>query len=263
MACQASRRAAHLAAESWSARPLRVSAALTLAASVLASCSAPRGAWDGSVGRWGTLREALRDGHSEARVEVASAVRSPYAIGLGAAAGLDGEITVLDGVVHVSRGTAEGALASSRGDGSGLEATLLALARVERWRYEPLAASGDRSALEADVQRAIERAGFERLPCVPFVVRGDLAGLRGHVLRGACPKSSTPPPAGSRPPLELRLDRARGTLVGFWTTLPAGELTHHGERTHVHVLLEDGTTAHVDEIGTGPTAVLALPDLSR
>lgn len=238
-------------------------ASLTVAASLLGGCSAPRGAWDGSVGRWGTVREALRDGQSRSRVELVSAVQSPYALGVGAAAGLDGEITVLDGVVRVSRGGDQDALVNLRGDGTGVEATLLALARVERWRSEPLATSSGRAALESEVQRAIERAGMARMESVPFVVRGELVALRAHVLRGVCPNSSAAPPSGSRPPLELRLERSRATLVGFWTNLPAGELTHHGERTHMHVILQDGTTAHVDEVGTGPTAVLALPDLSR
>ena len=233
------------------------------ALAALAGCSAPQGGWDLSVGRWGTVREALRDGHSEKRVVVGDVVGSPHALGVGAVAGLQGEITVLDGVVWVSRGDPSGSVQSVRGDGKGVDATLLALARVDRWRSEPLAASSGRAALEADLQRALERAGFDKLPIVPFVVRGDLTGLRGHILRGACPNSPTQPPPGSLPPLELDLPRARGTLVGFWTTLPPGELAHHGEHAHIHVLFDDGTTAHVDEVGAGASAVLALPDLSR
>ena len=232
-------------------------------AAYLASCAAPRGSWDGSVGRWGSVREALREGKSESRVEVGSVVSSKHALGVGAVAGLQGEITVLDGVVSVSRGAAGGSIASERGAGEGVQATLLALARVERWRSEPLPASADRTAFEADVQRAVERAGFGQLESVPFTVRGELTGLRGHVLRGACPHGEGVAPEGSLAPLELHLQRAHATLVGFWTRLPAGELTHHGERTHVHVLLQDGTTAHVDQVGAGSTAVLALPDLSR
>jgi hypothetical protein len=233
------------------------------ALAALAGCSAPRGGWDLTVGRWGTVREALRDGHSEARVVVGDVVGSPHALGVGAVAGLQGEITVLDGVVWVSRGEANGSVENARSDGKGVEATLLALARVDRWRSEPLAASSDRAALESDVQRALERAGLGKLPCVPFVVRGDLTGLRGHILRGACPNSPAEPPPGSLPPVELDLPRARATLVGFWTSLPPGELAHHGEHAHIHVLLEDGTTAHVDEVAAGASAVLALPDLSR
>jgi len=239
-------------------------ARLTLGAlAALAGCTAPPGGWDLTVGRWGTVREALRDGHSEARVVVGDVVGSPHALGVGAVAGLQGEITVLDGVVSVSRGERGGAVKSERGDGKGVEATLLALARVDQWRSEPLAASSGRAALEADVQRALERAGFGNLQCVPFVVRGELTGLHGHILRGACPDSPNEPPPGSLPPVELDLPRARGTLVGFWTSLPPGELVHHGEHAHIHVLLEDGTTAHVDEVGAGASAVLALPDLSR
>jgi alpha-acetolactate decarboxylase len=228
-----------------------------------AGCSAPQGGWDFSVGRWGTLREALREGRSEARVVVGDVVGSPHALGVGAVAGLQGEITVLDGVVWVSRGDASGSVVSERGDGRGVEATLLALARVDRWRSEPLASSSDRAALEADVQRALEHVGLGKLPCVPFVVRGELTGLRGHILRGACPNSPAEPPPGAQPALELDLPRARGTLVGFWTSLPPGELAHHGEHAHIHVLFENGTTAHVDGVGAGASAVLALPDLSR
>src|SRR4051812_1453629 len=61
--------------------------------------------WSGAVETWGTLREALHDGHDEARVALAEvAERGVYAI--GALAGLRGEISVEDGEVWVTLGDA-------------------------------------------------------------------------------------------------------------------------------------------------------------
>lgn len=228
----------------------------------LPGCAAPL-AWDGSVGRWGSVREALAEGQSEARVEVGAVARSPYALGLGAVAGLEGEITVLDGIVWVTRAAADGGLETERGSGAGVQATLLALARVERWRSVPLPPDPGRTGLEAAVRREVERAGLAGLETVPFEVRGELCDLEAHVVRGACPYGAAAAPPAARAPVRVRRGRAWGTLVGFLTRLPPGELTHHAERAHVHVVLDDGPTAHVEQVDVGRSAVLLLPDLSR
>jgi len=238
----------------------RLAALLTIAG--LTGCVAP-GAWDGSVGRWGSVREALREGRSEGRVEVGEVVGSPYAMGVGAVAHLDGEITVLDGEVWVTRAGSDGRLETVRGDGTGVEATLLALARVERWRSVPLPPAPGQAGLGMAVLQAVERAGLAEAETVPFQIRGEFSGLEAHVVRGACPLAPSADPEADDAPVRIRRNRASGVLVGFLTRLPAGELTHHGQRAHVHVLLDDGPSAHVDQVDVAATAVLMLPDLSR
>jgi len=232
------------------------------ALALLGACAAP-GAWDGSVGRWGSVREVMRDGDDRARVEVGAVVATRHALGVGVLAGLAGEVTVLDGDVWVTRADRAGRLVTERSDGSGVQAALLALARVERWVSVPLPPDPGRAGLEAAVVAAVERAGLSAAETVPFEIRGELAGLEAHVVRGACPLAPGVDPDGPDAPLRIRRGRARGTLVGFLTSLPPGELTHHGRRAHVHVLLEDGPTAHVDRVEVAATAVLLLPDLSR
>jgi hypothetical protein len=241
---------------------LRATRAAALATLALAACAAP-GAWDGSVGRWGSVREVMRDGDSRARVEVADVVATRQALGVGVLAGLAGEVTVLDGDVWVTRAGPDGRLETERSDGTGVEAALLALARVERWVSVPLPPDAGRAGLEAAVVAAVERAGLAGAETLPFEIRGELAGLEAHVVRGACPLAPGADPRSPDAPLRIRRARARGTLVGFLTRLPPGELTHHGRRAHVHVLLEDGPTAHVDRVEVASTAVLLLPDPSR
>jgi hypothetical protein len=72
--------------------------------------------WNEPVATWGTMREVMHDGRTEGRVRLGDAAAAPDAIGLGALAGLSGEIVILDGAVWTSRRTA---IASRRRDSRG------------------------------------------------------------------------------------------------------------------------------------------------
>lgn len=181
-----------------------------------------------SVQRWGTLREVLRDGDVRGKVRLSEI--GPGTYGVGALENLAGEVTVIDGKVYSTRADVD-------------QAAFLVLARVDAWREAPFSGSPeDLRDLEGTV---------------PFLIDGDLVGLEAHVLNGACPFASDPARRGE--PLRFSRERVRGRLVGFFTTEPPGVLTHHGSRTHVHVVLEDGTSGHVDRVTVAEGGVLRVP----
>lgn len=204
---------------------------LSLIACLLVGCAAP--SWDGTVERWGTLREVLRDGDTSGKVRLDAVEGS---VGVGAMEGLAGEITLVGGRIWIARPN-EPVSSTPRPDD---RAAFLAVADVPAWS-EPISVGPiDLDALEARIAELAQ--GRET---VPFMVEGEFVELEAHVLNGTCPFAADP--ALRSEPFRFHHERVRGRLVGFFTTLPAGTLTHHGTRLHAHALLDDGSAmGHVD-----------------
>lgn len=224
---------------------------------LLTSCAAP----SAEVRSWGTMREALRDGHSEARVDAAQ-VTNATTVGVGAAAGLAGEITIVDGrVVHtiVDGGTARD------GATDAVPATLLAVADVGSWREVAIDRAMDMATLEQWILDEAGRGGIDTEKPFAFEVRGPLRDVRLHVINGQCPvRARMMGRELTKPPFERELREVEGTLVGIFAVDAAGALTHHDSSMHVHVVLDgvDGEwTGHCETVGVGEGAVLRLPGM--
>lgn len=230
----------------------------------IASCAAteepaPAGAWRGDIERWGTLREALRNGQDQARVAVADVAREDvYA--LGALEGLRGEITVIDGEVWISAGDVQRPL-TTRGP-TQARATVLFAAEVREWRAIVVEEDVDPSELDLYIADQARVAGLDPSRPFPFVVEGELRHVSLHVLAGECPlRARMLGQELASPPYRLHCASTAGRLVGLYAADSAGILCHMGSRTHVHVLLErdGGLTGHVETVGLAAGAVLRLP----
>jgi acetolactate decarboxylase len=220
----------------------------SIVALFLSGCSTP--AWNGSVAQWGTLREVLRDGDTHGRVRL-DAIDGVGLIGIGALEDLKGEITIVDGRVWVSRPDEQNVSVTRSVPGAGDRAAFLAVAAVRTWSVHATDGPLDLSGLETRLSRLA--AGRET---IPFIVEGELESLDAHVLNGACPFAADPARRGE--PVRFHRERVRGTVAGFYTTLPAGTLTHHGSRIHAHVILPDGPlTGHIDRIVVDGTIRIA------
>jgi alpha-acetolactate decarboxylase len=209
--------------------------------------------WEGEVQQYGTVREALHQGHSQARVRVADAAHAESCVGLGALAGLAGEVTILDGATWVTRAGPNGVLQTAQTAGDE-QATLLVTAQVHEWIEMQI--ESELSLAELPAQAGFAAGEWASLP---FVVRGRLVALDAHVLNGACPESGSPP-AGSEP---VRRHEAQtfGILVGFWVREGTGVITHAGQSLHVHVIVpgERAYTAHVDRVRIAAGSTLYVP----
>jgi alpha-acetolactate decarboxylase len=225
---------------------------------LLAACAAPGTApAPAEVATWGTLREVLRAGASGPRVLLADAV-GPGAIGVGLLAGLEGEVTVVDGVVHLAS-VEDGELVEreARPEDS---ATLLAIARVRAWTAVALPRVESLAELEERIRAAALAAGLEPArDVIPVRIEGDFGALSLHVLDRSCPIAHPDGP----PPWRLVDADASGSLVGFYAERSAGRLTHHGQRLHAHAVVTepDGAHAsgHLDAVAVHAGAVLWLP----
>jgi len=234
-----------------------------LGLSLLSACQAGTvgsggGAEDAALVRsWGGLRMVLREGHSEGRVALVDVI-GPDSFALGSLAGLAGEITVVDGDVNLAevKGGDPALGLRVRGVEEGDLATILALSDVPLWTEQKLGMVEDNATLEDMVLEAAKAEGIDVSQPFPFRVEGTAAMIDVHVLNQSCPIAQPDGPApwrfaGSGEPV---------VLVGFFAENGAGVLTHHGQKTHIHVVLpERNASGHVDGIAFGAGARLMLP----
>lgn len=216
-------------------------------------------AWRGSIDHWGTLREALRDGRDEGRVAVAS-VASENVYALGALEGLEGEVTIVDGNVWISRGSPERTVTVR--EASSEQATVMAAASVGAWEELAVEEDVDPSVLDAYVARRAREVGLDTSRPFPFVVEGGLVHLQAHVIGGECPmRARMLGKTMTKPPFSMHADAVDGKLVGIYAEDAAGTLTHMGASSHVHAVLEgdETLTCHVETVGLTTGAKLFLP----
>jgi len=209
------------------------------------------------VEHWGAMREVLRDGHTEGRVDLAE-VLGPHTVAVGASAGLAAEITVVAETVHLAEvvdpDSAEGLRV--RAPAAGEQATLLVLADVHAWSEHPLSAVSDLAELETSVRAIAAANGIDVNEPFPFRVEGLARDLRLHVLNHSCPIAD---PDGPKP-WRFAGKGETAVLVGFYAKDSAGRLTHHGQKTHTHALVaERDISGHLDEVALTPGARLFLP----
>lgn len=232
-----------------------------LALPLLAACAGT--APTAGVRSWGSMREALRDGQTQARVD-AAAIASEVTMGVGAAADLDGEITILDGEVLRTR-VVDGRPTTTPTDTA--PATLLAVADVPLWTEVTIDRDLDAAALEAFVEERAAAAGIDTSAPFGFQVRGALKDLRLHVINGQCPvRARMMGDELTKPPFEREHASIDGALVGIYARDAAGQLTHHDSSMHVHAVLGgDGGrwTGHVESTGVSAGSVLRLPYAAR
>ena len=216
----------------------------------LGACAPLRPDTDIAVQSWGTMREVLRRGRSHARVELADLAKHTT-IGVGALAGLAGEVTIVDGRVLVA--TVDDSGCRVRDAQAGDAATLLVLAEVARWQELPLPDCRNYRELDAAIASALEAAGFDRRKPTPVRIRGRGERIGYHVIAGACPIAN---PSGPKP---WRFVGALESveLVGIYVEGAAGRFTHHLHKSHLHVVAA-GRMGHLDSVHLRD-AVLVVP----
>jgi acetolactate decarboxylase len=238
-------------------KPTLILALLALAAGC--ETTPPARPWKGRIDLYGTMREVMMEGKTEGRVELAPLQGDARLVGIGALEGLAGEVVLLEGVAWCTRSGALGTLETHAGAEQGVRATMLASARVSSWFTLPVPAGLSASGIEAFVAQAARDHGLGRTQTFPFLIEGGFRDMRAHVLHGRCPNMGSGPPETE--PVRRLIPSAHGRLVGFYTELAPGTLTHMGEKTHVHLLVKEGESlvAHVDELQIDAGAVLKLP----
>jgi alpha-acetolactate decarboxylase len=213
------------------------------------------------------MHEAIGQRHHQGRVELMKLVEQPHFYGVAALARLEGEATILDGKITVTRVDDKGQLETDESTPLDCSATLLIGAYVPSWTEHTIAASVDPDELDQFLADTASKAGVRTERPFVFTLEGEFSKVRLHVINGACPlharlkKIELPK---EQQPVEVELERIQGTLVGVFAKDAVGDITHPATSTHMHLVFRDGksgksVTGHVEQIGLQKGAIVRLP----
>ena len=218
---------------------------------------------------YGNFQRMMHSGDTTAQVELARLDQSAGTWGVGALAGLKGEVIQVDGKILVSFGTdPEGKVQTpSKKDA----AVLWASGKVAQWKQIQVPADMSQAEFERFVseQAAINKVDLRQ----PFVFRvtGGYSHLIWHVLTGEKSDHKVGGHGGhghagghtnKRSDMKVfRNPTATGQLVAVYSGEQLeGVVSHPGERFHVHYIDDAKTVSgHVDQYNVQKGATLWLP----
>jgi alpha-acetolactate decarboxylase len=222
---------------------------------------------DGAIVQFGKMHEAIGQHQSQGRVRLAKLVERPHFFGVAALENLEGEVTIVDGKVTITRVDDKGRLEAAEGAEADAQATLLVGAYVPEWIEHKVTRRVEADEFDQYVGEAASKAGLTTSKPFMFTAEGEFSNVRLHVINGACPmharlrKIELPP---ERQPFEAEFDKVRGTIVGVFAKDAVGDITHPATSTHLHLVFKDAKTGklltgHLEQIGLLEGAVLQLP----
>ena len=210
---------------------------------------------------FGALKDMMMHSDISSKAKLADHSGQKGMWGLGAVAGLQGEVFIENGtpwVSHVNRDDLNDVVVES--DASA-EATLLVAARVDAWSSMALPRKvRTQEEFEAFLLDAAQDAGLEVESPFPFRLTGTFTDLQWHVvnwkegdLEHTCEKHKTTGPHGVLPSME-------GEVLGFHSLHHHRIFTHHSTNVHMHVKSASGDlVAHVDGLTLAKGVTLWLP----
>ncbi len=184
-------------------------------------------------------------------------------VGVGPIEGLLGEVTILDGELHVGVLDDNGQPLDLPPDvAEQKSAIFLAYSIVPDWASVEIEPPADLAGLQSAIETAATEQGMD-LDATPFAVkiRGNLTHLRYHIMwRVMDADHPSPVRVFERQDVEA-------TLVGFYTRTDAdGHYSHPGKPLHLHAVLpsesDDAATVsgHVEAASFGgETLTIMLP----
>jgi alpha-acetolactate decarboxylase len=222
----------------------------------------------------GNFQRMVHAGHTAGQVALAALDPQVGRWGVGATAGLEGEIVQIDGRLLVSPGGDE--QGRVRPPLEGEQALLFAGGHVQAWQDVPVPRDMDSVAFEAFVREQARALGLAVDQPFVFRVEGRFPHLLWHVVTGQkAPAGGHGGPgaqgghggqgtghANQRSDMRLfRQPGAHGQLVGVYSGAALeGVVSHPGERFHLHYADAGATVSgHVDRYSVAAGALLKLP----
>jgi alpha-acetolactate decarboxylase len=238
--------------------------------SLLLTAAAAYAAEPFAVQAWGNFKQMAHTGKTDGVVKLSALGGTKGTYGVGALAGMRGEIFLWDGKLLVSRGHSQNG--STEPATPSDEAALFVRGKVDAWQELTVANDMTQAQFEAFVVDSARKLGIDGNRPFPFAVRGEKRNIVWHVVTGAAPAGGhAPTPAahggasthaqGHAGMRVFKENAASGMLLGFYTaTALEGIASHPGERFHLHYASTDlSVSGHVDEYRVPRGATLLLP----
>jgi alpha-acetolactate decarboxylase len=216
-----------------------------------------------AIRAWGSFKQMAHTGNTSGVVKLSALTNGKGSYGVGAIAGMRGEILQWDGKLLVSRGH------SPKGETGAAtatdEAVLFVSAKVDAWQETPVTSDMTQAQFETFVVATAKKLGLDGDKAFPFAVRGSNLNVVWHVVTGAAPTAghhgSGTHDQGHAQARMFRETVTTGTLLGFHTGAALeGIASHPGERFHLHYASADfSVSGHVDEYRVPKGATLLLP----
>ena len=213
----------------------------------------------------GNFRHMMHTGETAGTVAL-DTLTVPSAWGVGATAGLRGEVVIRDGAVLVSRGDDPDARLTP--PEAGEQAVILAFGTVEDWQSVAIPHDLAPDRLTHFIEMQAQSLGLDPQGGFPVRIEGSFPQLVWHVVTGEVPAHGGHGTghggghANSQSGMNLYDEAgATGEIIGVYTGAALeGIASHPGERLHLHFVSGDGTrSGHIDEITISAGALLMLP----
>ncbi len=207
---------------------------------------------------FGSFKKMKHTGDTSGQLKLAELPKAPGSWGMGALAGLKGEVLLYDGRVLVSRG--DDVLGKTSAPQPDDEALLFAASRVQEWVEVMLPVDMSQVQFEAFLLDQAKVLGLNVDKPFPFLMQGLYPALTWHVLTGQTLAAGA---QHGSPSSKRVFERAStmGRLVGIYSgpTLE-GVVTHPGQRFHVHFVDDTlSVSGHVDVYAVAKGSLLKLP----
>ena len=217
--------------------------------------------WGGKVQVHGALRAMLHEGQTGAMVALDTILPNQDLYGLGALAGLAGEITVVGGKAYLSYPEGADAMRTETTFRTNAAATLLVTAEVPAWRDFVLGRPILFEELDEEIGKIAAAAGMSLDVRFPFLLEGVFEDLRWHVIDGSrLSAGGTSHQDHLAAAASASTQRATATLVGFYSKSDQGIFTHMGSRTHIHCVVDEPlSTGHLDHVTVPVGTTIKFP----
>lgn len=210
-----------------------------------------------SVSWVGEMHKTIREGDVAAKVWIGTLLSTPGLNAVGPIEGLAGEITVINGRLHLGTASPEGTRSAVANDAG---APFLVWAHVSEWQSREMPI--DVVALESLEERLpalLAAAGLDPATPTVFRVEAVARSLKFHVLR---PIPGLPPGREAHDAAQVRgvLADSPVRMIGFFSPDHRGVFTPGSSDLHIHFVTQDGQrSGHVDSFEIQPGALLLLP----
>ena len=216
--------------------------------------------------QYGKMHEVVGQQQHQGRVALSDLIKRPGFLAVAAIEGLQGEATIFNGQVTVTTVGADGKPEPAENPAS-KKAALLVGAYVASWNDHTWDRDASADALDSRIESVAAAAGLNIEQPFLFVIEGEFADVRLHVINGACPirarmKKTTIPE--DKQPFEGEMSKVTGRIVGVFAKDAVGDMTHPATSMHMHLLYRDPATGkmltgHLEQVAVSRGATLRLP----